>query len=140
MADPGVEREGAPGCPPGRGDPCCVYRGLGLAVAHVFKTGDVERGQFREAQAGRIEEFEHRFVAHRHGIFGRNVEQAIGLIRRQNLGQGLGALRRAHTLDRVEHRFAAQPEPTVETAPGGKGARQRTSAKTTHEAGRRSGE
>ena len=119
MADPGFEREARLAAH--RNDTILVAfaEDTDFAIPHFFEARDVERGEFGEAQAGRIEELEHRFVAHRRSIFGRNVEQAVGLIRRKNLGQGLGAFRRAHTLDRVERRFAAQPKPTVETAPGG---------------------
>jgi hypothetical protein len=63
-----------------------------LAGEQVFETGNVERSKFGETQAGRVEEFEHRLVAHlAAGISGATFEQAVCFIGRQNaLGSALG--------------------------------------------------
>ena len=84
--------------------------------------------EFGQAQAGGVEELEHGLVANRQQALIGHFEQAIGFVRREGLGERLGAFRWAHAVHRVVCGRPALSEPAVEAAPGGKRAPERAAA------------
>ncbi|MNQ71982.1 hypothetical protein D3C85_866720 [compost metagenome] len=88
----------------------------------------VQSHQFRQAQAAGIEQFEHGLVAQRGGFRGdaggRAVQQGLGLLHRQCLGQTARRLGRTHVRDGIAGQIGGRRPPLVETAPGGQSARQ----------------
>jgi hypothetical protein len=90
-----------------------THRGIG--EIDVFGS---ETGQFGQTQAGGIKQFEHRAVAHRQRIVVTDFDQLLRIIRRQRIGQALGAFRCADADAGVLRAAMIACEIVIKTAPG----------------------
>ena len=100
-----------------------AHRGIGKI--HV---DGIEAHQFGQAQAGRVEQLEHRLVARIQRRLHRHLHQFHRLVGRQRMRQGLGRFRRAQADAGIALAAVIAHQVAVEAAPGRKHARQRAPA------------
>src|SRR5690348_15977213 len=93
-----------------------------LIVIHV---GRPEARELAQAQTGRIQELEHRFIAYLEERAGFYFEQRMSLVGRERDGKALHRLRRTESLTRVLSETVIAREITKESAPRRKKPRER---------------
>jgi hypothetical protein len=130
---PGPDRDRFPGLAADRHEAqlAALAEDAHLAGQQVFETRQVERREFGQAQAGGVEQFEHRLVANFQQVFGGRCQQAIGFVRRQRFRQRLAGFSAAARCPPGCAWPPALAEPAIEAAPGGKRAPERAAAQAT---------
>jgi hypothetical protein len=83
-----------------------------------------QRAQLAQAQAGGIEQFQQRAIAHAERHVGRHLDQARGLVGIEHLRQPAWRFRRADRIGRTGGDAAMPEQPAIEAAAGGQAALQ----------------